>query len=137
MGLLSDLASGGIKGIAEGLDTLIGRFKESPSEENAHALALKAMDLTAAARQIEVNKVEAAHRSRWVSGWRPFIGWVCGGALAWTFIGQPMAAYLLAIYSPATPPPPTVDLAGLYPVLLGILGLGTLRTVEKARGISK
>ena len=137
MGLLSDLASGGIKGIVGGVADAVDRFVETPDEAAAHALKEKALDLSVAMKQMEVNQTEAAHRSIWVSGWRPAVGWVCAAALAYSFIVQPALIYVLAVWSPATPPPPGVDLAGLWPVLLGMLGLGTLRTYEKKQGVAK
>ena len=134
MGILSNLLGGDV---LDGVDKVASRFIESPSEANAHELKKRALDMQIALKQVDLNAVEAKHRSRWVAGWRPFIGWVCGSALAWTFIVQPLLVYLLAVFSPETPAPPGVDLAGLYPVLLGMLGLGGLRTYEKKQGVAK
>lgn len=137
MGLLSGLVGGGAASVIDSVSEAVGRFVETPDEKNAHELQMRAMDLEIVAKQIEVNQTEAAHRSLWVAGWRPAVGWTCAAALAWTFIVQPLLVYLLAVLSPETDPPPGVDLAGLYPVLLGMLGLGGLRTVEKAKGVAR
>ena len=137
MGLLSDLIGGGAKGVIGGVADAVDRFVETPDEAAAHELKNKALDLSLALKQMEVNAAEAQHRSVWVAGWRPAVGWTCAGALAWTFIVQPMLVYLLAIFSPETLAPPSVDLAGLYPVLMGMLGLGALRTYEKKQGVAK
>ena len=79
--------------------------------------------------QLEINKVEAASPSVFVSGWRPFIGWVCGAACAWNWIGLP----ILRMYVPDLTP---ANLTEMMPVLMGLLGLGTLRTVEKINGVA-
>ena len=85
--------------------------------------------------QLEVNKVEAGHRSVFVAGWRPFLGWTCGIAFAWQFLGRPILSWV-ALFQ-GFPIPPALDLAPLMTVLLGMLGLGTLRTYEKIKGVAK
>ena len=87
--------------------------------------------------QLEINKTEAAHRSVWVSGWRPFIGWICGVALAWHFILSPIVVFGLAIAKVAVPDLPEFDMGSLLTILGGLLGLGGLRTFEKSKGIAK
>jgi hypothetical protein len=87
--------------------------------------------------QIEVNKVEAASRSVWVSGWRPFVGWVCGVALAWHFVGVPVALFFIAWYGAEVPELPAFDMNSLMTVLMGMLGLGGLRTFEKMKGLTQ
>lgn len=85
------------------------------------------------AQQNTVNEVEAAHRSIFVAGWRPFIGWVCGLAFAYHFILQPMLSFFMAALG-KTFPVPSFDVATLTTVLMGMLGLGGLRTYEKIKG---
>lgn len=87
--------------------------------------------------QIEVNKVEASHPSLFVSGWRPATGWICGCALGYNFIVHPLLGYGLALFSPETPLPPSIDLGPLMTVLLGMLGLGGMRTYEKTQGVAR
>jgi hypothetical protein len=82
--------------------------------------------------QLEINKVEAAHESRWVSGWRPFVGWVCGSALAYTYILEPFLRFLSVVIFKYAGEFPTLEMTTLENILLGLLGLGTLRTVDKA-----
>jgi len=84
--------------------------------------------------QIDVNKVEASSTSNFVSGWRPFIGWVCGFGLVYSFIGQPLLAWGSLIWNFALPP--TLDLGTLLTILGGMLGLGSLRTVEKINKVA-
>ena len=86
--------------------------------------------------QIQVNMQEAQHRSIFVAGWRPFIGWTCGSALAYTYIGHPFAIYLATLmgYGEVIKDLPSLSLIELMPVCLGMLGLGYLRTREKEKG---
>ena len=86
--------------------------------------------------QIQVNQQEAAHRNLFVAGWRPFVGWSCGLALFYTYLAQPVITFVLVQQGQYVDLPP-VDLGAMMPVLLGMLGLGGLRSWEKARGITK
>lgn len=86
--------------------------------------------------QIEVNKVEAAHRNVFVAGWRPFTGWVCASALAYHFILEPIIVFGLALYNIQLTLP-QFDMGSLLTVLMGMLGLGGLRTFEKTKGLTK
>ena len=87
--------------------------------------------------QIEVNKAEAQHRTIFVAGWRPFIGWVCGIALAWHFVGVPVTVFFIAWAGAEVPELPAFDMNSLMTVLMGMLGLGGLRTVEKMKGLTQ
>src|SRR6056300_361662 len=86
--------------------------------------------------QLEVNKVEAAHNSLFVAGWRPFIGWTCGLGMFGNFITIPFSNFILALleYDIVIP---LVPLETMMPVLMGMLGLGAMRTYEKKAGVSK
>jgi len=86
--------------------------------------------------QLAVNQVEAASASTFVSGWRPFIGWVCGSACAWNWIGLPMAKAGLLLAGTTLELAPA-DLTEMLPVLMGMLGLGALRTFEKTKGVAR
>lgn len=98
------------------------------TEKQAHSIAIA---------QIEVNKVEAASDSIFKSGWRPFIGWVCGVAFAYHFVLQPLLVFVLTYMGHPVPALPEFDMASLMTVLGGLLGLGGLRTFEKYKGITK
>ena len=87
--------------------------------------------------QIEVNKAEAASGSIFVGGWRPFVGWTCGVALAYHFVGQPVIMFAVAMLGLDLPTLPEFDMASLLTVLMGMLGLGGLRTFEKFKGVAK
>ena len=86
--------------------------------------------------QLEVNKVEAAHKNVFVAGWRPFTGWVCASALAYHFILEPIIVFGLALNNIQLTLP-QFDMGSLLTVLMGMLGLGGLRTFEKTKGITK
>lgn len=92
-------------------------------------------DLKMATGQIEVNKVEAANSSIFVSGWRPFVGWTCGAAFAFKFIGGPALVFIAGLYGhPITLP--EMDFTEMSTILMGMLGIGALRTVEKVKGVA-
>ena len=120
---------------------VIGRFLPEDKEKRAAAereiekqLAthLAKIDLA----QLEINKQEAAHRNIFVSGWRPFIGWSCGIAMCYAYIIQPITVFVLAQTGNLVSLP-TLDVSEMMPVLLGMLGLGGLRSFEKYKKISK
>ena len=101
-------------------------------------LAVLDADMRLALAQIEVNKVEAAHASLFVAGWRPYVGWTCGFAMTWQYVLQPFASFFLTIaqgiWKFDVPPLPVLDNSQMITVLLGLLGLGGLRTYEKIKG---
>lgn len=82
--------------------------------------------------QVDVNRAEAT-TDAYRGGWRPFVGWVCGVALAWQFVARPMVAFGFAVAGHELPELPTID-GTLWELLFGLLGLGTLRTFEKVKG---
>ena len=86
--------------------------------------------------RLEVNKVEAASKSMFVAGWRPFIGWVCGIGFLSNFIIIPMANFGLALAEMSIVIP-MIDTTQMMPVLMGMLGLGAMRTVEKVQKVSR
>tara|TARA_R110001592_G_scaffold52346_7_gene160198 strand:+ start:320 stop:694 length:375 start_codon:yes stop_codon:yes gene_type:complete len=96
-------------------------------EKLSHEIATMADKQMSA--QIEVNKVEASHKSLFVAGWRPAIGWICGLALLYSTIVSPILGIWFTV--------PAVDTSLLTTVLMGMLGLGTLRTVEKIQKVSR
>jgi len=87
--------------------------------------------------QIEVNKAEAASGSLFKGGWRPFVGWTCGIALLYHFILSPLILFGVTLAGVEIPPLPEFEMNSLLTVLMGMLGLGGLRTYEKQRGLTK
>lgn len=86
--------------------------------------------------QLAVNTAEASNSNVFVSGWRPFIGWTCGAAFAYKFVLAPMLVFGLAIAGKVYNLP-QIDLTDMLPILIGMLGLGGMRTYEKVKGVSK
>lgn len=87
--------------------------------------------------QLEINKAEAQHRSIFVAGWRPFLGWVLSFAMAWHFVIAPFIIFGAGMSGLEIPDLPAFDMNSLMTVLLGMLGLGGLRTVEKIKKVTK
>lgn len=122
----------GIGPVADLANTVIGKIWPDKSEQERQQLAAAVMVIQG---QLEINKIEAESPSVFVSGWRPAIGWVCGAACAWNWVGLPLAKFvMLAIGRPITMSP--ADLAEMLPILIGMLGLGGLRTAEKINGVA-
>jgi len=120
---------------------LLDKFVEDKDEKNrlAHEISTTA-DRHAqelAMTQVSINKEEAKHRSIFVSGWRPFVGWTCGIALAYHFVLQPLILFGVTVAGVELPPLPSFDMGSLMTVLMGMLGLGGLRTYEKQKGLTK
>jgi len=86
--------------------------------------------------QIEVNKVEAAHNSMFVAGWRPAIGWICALGMAGNFLVIPFVNMALELFDTGVEVP-LIALSEMMPVLMGMLGLGAMRTFEKTKGVSR
>ena len=119
---------------------LLDKFIEDKDQKArlAHDLATlserHAQELAQA--QIEVNKIEASHHSLFVSGWRPAIGWVCVLGMAGNFMVIPFANFILAL-AEINVKVPMIDTATMMPVLMGMLGLGGLRTYEKSKDVHR
>lgn len=127
--------------LGDTLDTVIDRVVPDVNLRKEAKIEIeKALIDTANAAllaQIEVNKVEAQHTSVFVSGWRPGAGWICVAALGFNFIVVPLSNYTIAIVDPSIIPPPSLELGPLLTILMGMLGLGGLRTYEKGQGTAR
>jgi len=89
-----------------------------------------------AVAQIELNKVEAAHQSMFVAGWRPAVGWVCALAMLLNFILIPFINLGME-FAGASIRLDLIEMNTMMPVLLGMLGLGGMRSYEKARNVAR
>lgn len=120
---------------------LLDKFVEDKDQKNALAHEIATMSERHAQQlamaQIEVNKVEAASGSIFKGGWRPFIGWVCGFAFMYHFVLQPLIVFGVTTAGITIPPLPEFDMSSLMTVMMGMLGLGGLRTFEKQKGVAK
>jgi hypothetical protein len=119
---------------------LLDKFIEDKDQKSAlaHEVATMAENhaLEIAKGQMAINKVEAANSNLMVSGWRPFIGWTCGLGMFGNFITIPFSNFVLALLC-IDIVIPLVPLETMMPVLMGMLGLGAMRTYEKKSGVSK
>ena len=86
--------------------------------------------------QISVNRAEARHRSIFIAGWRPFVGWSCGLSLCYVYLIQPILIFIMG-QTGYLVHLPEVDFSTMMPVLLGMLGLGGLRSWEKWKGVAR
>ena len=86
--------------------------------------------------QMEINKTEAAHKSLFVAGWRPAVGWTCCLGMASNFLLIPMANFALAL-AESEVVVPLLNTGEMMPVLMGMLGLGAMRTYEKKQGVQR
>lgn len=121
------------------LEQLVSHIPDPQAREKARAEA-EATLLTLLGQQqqgqVEINKVEAANPQLFVAGWRPFIGWVCGVALGYTYIIAPFWAWVLVVWYPGVLLP-TLPTDNLFELVLAMLGLGGLRTFEKIKGVPR
>jgi hypothetical protein len=142
-GLIGTASMGTVKGAMEGIGSLAQDIRSAItgdiSPEKQAELLSKATEIEAKAKQgqLEINKVEAAHRSVFVAGWRPGLGWVVVTCIALYFIPQYLMATVLWVKvcwnSQVIAPFPIGEPKGLVELISGMLGLGILRTVEKIK----
>lgn len=110
---------------------LIDKLWPDPAQRDAAKLRLLELQQAGELAQISVNQEEAKSSSLFVSGWRPSIGWVCSVACAWNWIGLPVAKFAVLFLGYAAIDMSPADLSEMMPILLGMLGLGGFRTIEK------
>ena len=119
---------------------LLDKFIEDKDQKNQLAHEISTMAERHAQElakgQLEINKAEAQSRNVFVAGWRPFIGWTCGVAMAYNYVIHPILIFTLAQFNYLVAIP-ALDLSEMMPVLMGMLGLGSLRSFEKYKGIAK
>lgn len=88
------------------------------------------------AGQLKINAAEAQHKSVFVAGWRPFIGWCGGAALAYQFVLYPLLIWAWALCGPdGVEPPPVMETGALFSLITGMLGIGAMRSVDKRGGV--
>ena len=144
MSILSDLNPLGI--IGDIGSKLIDHFFPDPQKAKEAKLELLKMQqsgefkridayTTLVQAQTDINAKEAASGNLFVAGARPFLLWVCGAAFAWQFVLEPIASWSAAALGHPVQLP-SLDMSQMMPVLLGLLGLGGYRTVEKIKGVN-
>lgn len=116
---------------------VIDRLFPDPTQKAAAQLELFKLqqqgELSQMAGQMDINKTEAASGNAFVSGWRPFVGWVCGTGFAVQFVIGPMAEWGAALAGHPVKFP-QMDMATMMPLLFGMLGLGAYRSYDKKNG---
>lgn len=146
MGILQFLGMGKAAGEAiaspvEAIGNVFDKLFTSDDERAAAAHVMEKIKQHPLELQVEINKLEAQHRSWFVAGWRPFIGWICGMSLGFYYIPQfALASYLwgmVCIGTKSLAPYPITQVDGLLELVLALLGMATIRTVEKLGKVSK
>ena len=124
------------KGVSKLINTVADTFTETDREKQEYIrldLKRREIDQKTDLAQIQLNTAEAQHKSVFVAGWRPFIGWVCGVALAYQFLVYPLIGPFLEQYLEVGLY--KLEWGHLQTVVLGMLGMGAMRTFEKQKGI--
>lgn len=109
------------------------KLQELADKKDSEQLQAKVQLIIA---QTEINKIEAASSDRFVSGARPFIMWVCGASLAYSFLIEPFMRFIAQVAFKYTGAFPVLQMGELSTILMGLLGLGVMRTVEKVKGVN-
>jgi hypothetical protein len=128
-----------IGNIIKGVGQIVDDVFTSDEERLKMALAEKQVDAELIKGQLAINRAEAEHTSLFVAGWRPFIGWVGGIALAYQFILYPLLTWLWAVLQahgklPASfSPPPVLATEALWVIITGMLGIAGMRSYDKRR----
>ena len=133
-----------ISGLFSAAQSLIERFFPDPAQKAAAALELARMqqngelaqlaaETDLAKLQIQTNIEEAKSTNWWVAGWRPAIGWVCGAGLAYAALVEPFARFAAKVWFGYTGNFPVIDTDLTLQILMGMLGLGAMRSVEKVK----
>jgi hypothetical protein len=137
------MIGGGVKMLNNILGSVVDKILDYIPNPNERAKAkemfemeLMKMVMNNANKQIEVNKVESAHKSLFVAGWRPFLGWTCGISLCWVFLIVPVLEWILILYG-YNIELPDIETDYLFQLILAMLGLGGLRTFEKIKGVAR
>lgn len=140
MSLLKRFLGGEVVSAAQGVANIIDQFVETDDEKRAAENIKLRMAQEPDKAQTEINKIEAGHRSIFVAGWRPSIGWVCSFSLGCYFIPQFIIGAILFVRmnwnaTELTPYPVSAD--ALFELVLAMLGMGTIRMIEKLAGKAK
>ena len=119
--------------------SLIDRIFPNPAQKASAQLELLKLqqsgELAQITGQLDINKIEAANVNLFVSGWRPAIGWVCALALAYQYLVRPLSGTIAMMTGHTLPPLPGLD-DNLWQLMMGMLGMGGLRTFEKVQGVA-
>lgn len=132
MGILDKLVGGAVAEPVEAVGKVLKTVMGDKGEKMTHEEVMAKLAMQPQLAQVELNKIEAGHRSLFVAGWRPAIGWVCALGLAYAFLIEPV---LITFVDDAMLP--SAPVAVMMELVVAMLGLGALRTYEKIRGKTK
>lgn len=130
MSVISDLVGGSIASPIKAIGNVLDKLFTSDEERLDKKILLQRLMNAPMDAQAEINKIEAQHRSIFVAGWRPFIGWIAGCSLAYQYLFQPIANGLGYKF-------PQLDGSSLHSLVVALLGLAVYRTAEKFKGVTK
>ncbi|MBU2709355.1 hypothetical protein KCM76_25390 [Zooshikella marina] len=131
MNWLTKLIGGGLAEPIDAIGNVLDKVTTSDAERMQAEILLERLRQQPQVLQVELNKLESQHRSLFVAGWRPFIGWVCGLGLTFTFLINPIVQWV------SGKPGPHLPFDIMTELVLALLGLGALRTAEKFGGRTK
>lgn len=130
MSIISSIIGGSAAEPIKAIGNVLDKLFTSDEERLDKKLLLQRLAAKPLETQAEINKLEAQHRSLFVAGWRPFIGWICGAALAYQYLIRPIANGFGQAF-------PVIDSSSLHSLVVALLGMGVYRTVEKIRKVAK
>ena len=134
LNVIDDLTTSDEERLAADIDLYKAQTERIQVSQEEHIEEVKAETVVSLA-QVDLNKEEAKSSSAWVAGWRPAIGWICGLSLAWHFFLAEFLQWIFIIFGGTATFPQLADANDLIVVLLGMLGLGGMRTYEKMKGL--
>ena len=137
MGFFDSLVGGGVVSAVEGVANVVDKFVETADEKRAWEVIKAKMAQEPQLAQIELNKIEAGHRTWFVAGWRPWLGWMCGLGLTFAFIVNPILQWATCLFLDECMTGPELPMEAMFELVLGMLGLAGLRTFEKYSGKTK
>jgi len=129
VGIIDKLLGGGVKSIVDGVVSAVDRFIETPDEKRQWEEIKAKMIQESMQWQAEINKIEAAHRSIFVAGWRPMIGWICAATLAWHWVLAPILKLFMVV--------PEMPMNDPLALVMALLGVASLRTAEKIKNVTQ
>lgn len=134
--MLDRLLAANIASPIEAIGNVFDKLFTSDAERAQAEAVLEKLRQHPAELQVELNKIEAAHRSVFVAGWRPAVGWICALGVGWAYLGHPLFLWAAALWSPGLQPP-AIQTDSLFELVLAMLGMAGLRSFEKSAGRSK
>jgi hypothetical protein len=134
--MLDRILAANITSPIEAIGNVFDKLFTSDAERAQAEAVLEKLRQHPAELQVELNKIEAAHRSVFVAGWRPAVGWICALGVGWAYLGHPLFLWAAALWSPGLQAP-AIQTDSLFELVLAMLGMAGLRSFEKSAGRPK